>query len=220
MPESDIKHLSMRTKEQTKEKISDDVWNPYCQSKQQINEIALVELTGMDNDYIKQATIEQAAEILSHSFPDSYGDCGKEEVIKCLQAEKICIVAIEDNKVVGLVGAMPQYGITAWELHPLVVHKEYRGKGIGSSLCYELERQLKDKGCLTIYLGSDDESNSTTLADTNLFEDTYEKIKQIRNLSNHPYEFYEKIGYKIIGVIPDANGLGKPDIWLGKSLVR
>ena len=60
----------------------------------------------------------------------------------------------------------------------------------------------------------------TTLANTNLFDDLYSKIKNIRNLERHPYEFYQKIGYQIVGVIPDANGLGKPDIWLAKSLVR
>ena len=35
----------------------------------------------------------------------------------------------------------------------------------------------------------------------------------------HPYEFYVKMGYKIVGVIPDANGIGKPDIWMAKRVI-
>ena len=119
-----------------------------------------------------------------------------------------------------MVGAIPQYGITAWELHPLAVSKKWQGQGIGTKLCTALENELKNCGCCTIYLGSDDEFDKTTLANTNLFDDLYSKIKNIRNLERHPYEFYQKIGYQIVGVIPDANGLGKPDIWLAKSLVR
>jgi hypothetical protein len=34
------------------------------------------------------------------------------------------------------------------------------------------------------------------------------------------YEFYQKQGYVIVGVMPDANGLGKPDILMAKSVVR
>jgi aminoglycoside 6'-N-acetyltransferase I len=33
-------------------------------------------------------------------------------------------------------------------------------------------------------------------------------------------EFYQKQGFVIIGVMPDANGLGKPDILMAKSVVR
>lgn len=174
----------------------------------------LVELKKENVEYINQA-----AELLANTF-SCYSDCGKEEVLGCLQEGKVCIVALVDNRVVGMVGAMPQYGITGWELHPLAVRAEAREKGIGTNLCRELERILKEKGCITIYLGSDDETGSTTLANTDLFVDTYEKIKNIRNLSNHAFEFYQKVGYKIVGVIPDANGIGKPDIWLAKSLVR
>jgi hypothetical protein len=47
-----------------------------------------------------------------------------------------------------------------------------------------------------------------------------EGFASIRNLKHHPYEFYQKLGYQIVGVIPDANGPGKPDILMAKSLIR
>lgn len=164
--------------------------------------------------------MEQGVELLKEAFPESYKECADEEIKKMLAVERVLIVALDNDRLIGFVGAIPQYGTTAWELHPLVVEKEHRLNGIGTRLCYELERVLKEKGCLTIYLGSDDENESTTLSNTNLFEGTFDKIDNIKNIKNHPFEFYQKIGYKIVGVIPDANGLGKPDIWMAKSLAR
>jgi aminoglycoside 6'-N-acetyltransferase I len=37
-------------------------------------------------------------------------------------------------------------------------------------------------------------------------------------LRGHPYEFYQKMGFAIVGVMPDANGIGKPDIYMAKRL--
>lgn len=161
----------------------------------------------------------QAAALIKQAFPHSYSECSEEEISKCLEEDRVAVAAIDGETLLGFVGAIPQYGITAWELHPLVVDEKHRSKGIGTKLCITLEKILKEKGCLTIYLGSDDEFNSTTLSNTNLFQDTFQKINDIKNINKHPFEFYTKIGYQIVGVIPDANGIGKPDIWLAKSLV-
>jgi aminoglycoside 6'-N-acetyltransferase I len=38
------------------------------------------------------------------------------------------------------------------------------------------------------------------------------------NPGTHQSGFYLKMGYKIIGVMPDANGKGRPDIYFGKRL--
>ncbi len=77
---------------------------------------------------------------------------------------------------------------------------------------------MRDQGGITIYLGTDDEDNMTSLSNTDLYPNVVEHIAHIRNLRRHPYEFYQKLGYVIVGVIPDANGMGKPDIIMAKRV--
>lgn len=162
--------------------------------------------------------IKEAAELLIESFPHSYSDCAEEEMKKILGDKRIAIMAVEDGHLLGFIGAIPQYGVTGWELHPIVVRKSNQFKGIGSLLLKALEEEVRNNGGVTIYLGTDDEFGKTSLSDTDLFEDTYAKIEHITNYNKHPYEFYQKMGYKIVGVIPDANGIGKPDIWMAKRV--
>lgn len=164
--------------------------------------------------------IYEAAAILVEAFPHSWQSMSEavEEVEECLEEKKIAFVAVEDGHVIGFIGTMPRYGTTGWEMHPLAVAKVHRGKGVGSSLVKSIEKEVLLQGGVMIYLGSDDEFGSTSLSNCDLFENTYEKISNIKNLKNHPFEFYQKQGYKIVGVFPDANGIGKPDIWLAKRL--
>lgn len=162
----------------------------------------------------------QSAELLREAFPEAYGENPEEEVRSILQEERIAVKAVFKGELIGLVGAIPQYGNTGWELHPLVVKKELRGKGVGGKLVLFLEEKVAESGGLTLYLGTDDETGATSLSEGDLFQDPFRKIAEIRNYKGHPYEFYQKMGYIIIGVLPDANGIGKPDIWMAKSLVR
>jgi aminoglycoside 6'-N-acetyltransferase I len=34
----------------------------------------------------------------------------------------------------------------------------------------------------------------------------------------NPLAFYQRVGFEIVGVIPDANGPGKPDILMAKRV--
>ncbi len=77
---------------------------------------------------------------------------------------------------------------------------------------------MRARGGITIFLGSDDEDGMTSLAGVDLYPDVAGHIASIRNLKRHPYQFYQKLGYTIVGVIPDANGPGKPDILMAKRI--
>ena len=98
--------------------------------------------------------------------------------------------------------------------------KEYQGRGFGRLLVQALENEVSARGGVMIYLGSDDETGTTSLYGADLYEDTFGKLASIQNTGGHPFPFYEKLGYKIVGVFPDANGIGKPDIWMAKRIAR
>ncbi len=164
-----------------------------------------------------QVLLREAANLLAEAFPHCYGDCTAEDMEEYLEDERILLMAVEDGHLAGLVGAMPQYDC-AWELHPLAVRKNCQHRGIGTMLVRALEKECAQRGVLTIYLGTDDEFWQTSLSGTDLFEDTYNKIQNIKNLKGHPFEFYQKLGYQIVGVIPDANGKGKPDIFMARRI--
>lgn len=173
----------------------------------------------------KKNHIRQMAELLLLGFREHWPtawanlEAAIEEAEAAAQPEKILRLAVnEQGTVLGWIGGISEYDGAAWELHPLVVHPDHQGQGIGQALVADLEAQVRARGGLTIYLGSDDEDDMTSLSNANLYERLWEQIAQIKNLKRHPYEFYQKQGYSIVGVIPDANGPGKPDILMAKKI--
>ena len=170
--------------------------------------------------------IEQGAEILSLAFAEHWTDAwadiadGIEELETMSSGKNFCRIALIEERVVGLIGGIPEYDGNVWELHPLAIHPDFQGQGIGRALVLDFERCVTEKGGLTIKLGSDDEDDMTSLSNVDLYDNLPEKIANIQNFKNHPYTFYQKMGYSIIGVIPDANGIGKPDIIMGKRVVN
>jgi aminoglycoside 6'-N-acetyltransferase I len=169
--------------------------------------------------------IGQAAQLLVDAFREHWPDAwptleeGWKEVHEMLESERICRAAVDkQGNLLGIIGGIPGYDGHVWELHPLAVQPSRQGQGIGRALVEDFEEQVRSRGALTITLGSDDEDSMTSLVDVDLFENLWEKIRDIRNLKNHPYEFYQKMGYVITGVVPDANGIGKPDILMAKRI--
>ena len=171
-----------------------------------------------------EPALQQAAVVLVAGFKDNPAYVPDIEsalvvVRKAVQPGRICRVALDENEVVvGWVGGISGYGGLAWELHPLVVDPVHQGRGVGQALVADLEERVRERGGLTVHLGTDDEDYSTSLSGTDLYPDVLRHLAGIRNLRRHPYEFYQKLGYVIVGAIPDANGFGKPDILMAKRV--
>lgn len=166
--------------------------------------------------------LEQAAWLLVEEFTEPYGwptiELAREEAASVIR-EGFARAMIESGAVLGWVGGLPEYHGRVWELHPIVVRPQRRRQGIGRALVGAFEEEASRRGALTATLGTDDDSGMTSLADVDLYRDVPRQIAELRDLGRgHPFLFYQQLGYVVTGVLPDANGRGRPDIYMSKAL--
>ena len=114
---------------------------------------------------------------------------------------------------------MREYRGRVFELHPLVVRGDKQRMGIGGALIEAISAAAKERGGLTLRLGADDERpvGETSFANVDLYDDLPTRIREF-DPGTHQSAFYMKHGFKVVGVMPDANGRGRPDIFMAKSL--
>lgn len=182
----------------------------------------IIDLRPTDGRLIRQVA-EMLVAAFAESAPDAWPDLPSalDEVRESFGDGRISRVALDEHgDAIGWVGAITEYDGNAWELHPLVVWPSLQRGGIGRALVADLEQQVRRRGGITISLGTDDQSCQTSLGGVDLYPNVWEHIAAIRNLGGHPYEFYQKLGFVITGVLPDANGPGKPDIFMAKRVTK
>jgi aminoglycoside 6'-N-acetyltransferase I len=169
------------------------------------------------------ARIEAAARMLHAAFSPlgawtTMADA-RQEVVDSISPDRVSRVAVTpDGEVVGWIGAIRQYDGLVWELHPIVVDETQRRRGIGRALVTDLEAVVTARGGLTLWAGSDDLAGETSLGGTDLYAALPEAMGAVQSWGRHPLPFYRRLGFHVIGVMPDANGRGRPDIFLGKRL--
>jgi aminoglycoside 6'-N-acetyltransferase I len=169
-------------------------------------------------------TREAAARLLVEHFDEPHGwsnPASASEELSCVIANGFARAILDAGIVVGWVGGLPEYMGRVWELHPIVVHRQYRLRGIGRTLVNLFETEAAKRGALTLTLGTDDDSGMTSLSGVDLYVDLPRYLAELRDLGRrHPFLFYQKLGFTVSGVMPDANGVGRPDIYMSKRVSR
>ena len=169
------------------------------------------------------ARIEDAARLLHTAFSPlgvwtTLAEA-REEVVQSLGPDRISRIAFAtDGAVLGWIGAIREYDGLVWQLHPIVVDEAWRRHGVGRALVLDLEAILTARGGLTLWAGSDDLAGETSLGGVDLYPALPATLDTVRSWGHHPLPFYRRLGFHVIGVMPDANGRGRPDIFLGKRL--
>jgi len=184
---------------------------------------AFATVTTIPFDTTSPAQREQAAAILVRALahvPSAWRDIpsARLEVASfTADPERMAFAAVDAGNLVGWIGAI-RHSATAWELHPLVIAPPHQGRGHGTALVKALEGVARRAGVCTIWLGSDDDFGGTNLFGTDLYPDVLEKLSRLASTGRHPYLFYRRLGYTVVGVLPDADGFGKHDILMAKRI--
>jgi aminoglycoside 6'-N-acetyltransferase I len=165
---------------------------------------------------IRAAMVLAIAALLSAPAHASRSCLDKNEAARTWPSRVLAID--DDGSVAGWIGGAPQYDGHVWELHPLVVDEAMRGRGYGRTLVNDVECFAADNGALTMVLGTSDEVGRTTLTGQDLFLDVIAALRDLKPTGAHPLGFWQRVGYTVVGVIPDAEGPGKPTILLAKRI--
>lgn len=187
-----------------------------------MGKIHIVDLSVLDAGQ-RFDTAQVIVAAFAQDYPDAWPtvESALEELDMLERDGEAALVAFDANgQPAGVVGALEMYDGNVWEVHPLAVRPDLARQGIGSALVAALEARAAQAGVLTLYVGSDDQSATTSLGGLDLYPDVLAHLQAITDRKGHPFLFYQKLGFVLSGVIPDANGFGKPDIFLSKRVKR
>jgi aminoglycoside 6'-N-acetyltransferase I len=168
--------------------------------------------------------LQQAAHVLRDAFTGTPSDFAQSAVadaevnLLIADPERGAMAALEGDDLLGWIGWVHAYS-HAWELHPLAVHPNHQRRGIGKLLVKELEQRARTAGILTLTLGADDEHGGTSLYGVDVFPGVLSHAAAVEPITRHPLAFYRNLGFEVVGLLPDVNGFGKPDILLAKRLL-
>jgi aminoglycoside 6'-N-acetyltransferase I len=169
----------------------------------------------------------QAADEVAAFLPPCFARWGylpsvaaaRAEVLDSLGPARLSRVAVgEDGRVLGWYGGIREYDGRVWELHPMAVRPDHQRRGIGRMLMADFEARVRERAGSTVVLVTDDVDGATTAHGLDLYPEIWRHIRDLRVLADHPVGFYQRCGYVVYGLLPDASGRGKPGVLMAKRL--
>ena len=140
------------------------------------------------------------------------------EVLESLQPGRNSIALVDASRApIGWIGFEPQ-GARVWEIHPIAVRVAEQGKGHGRALVAHVETLAREQGILTLFASTSDEVGATSLSNVDLYADPFGAMAEARWQGSHACEFWRRVGFRLVGVLPDAEGEGKPSIHFAKRV--
>jgi putative acetyltransferase len=178
--------------------------------------VSLAELSEEQRELLAAVAYRAARRHAPEWLPDL--SAAREEIDEALEPDVFSRVALDAAGIpLGYAAVKHQYG-RLWELHPLVVDPDHQGRGHGRRLVAAIEEIVAERGGLTVWVGTSDETNATSLTGVDLYADPMTAIRSLAVHGRHAISFWQRVGYCIVGVAPDAEGHGRPSIHLARRV--
>ena len=176
----------------------------------------------IDLNIADEALVERLAAITFKAFqkpapgwlPDI--DAARRQVVDAGSAGRLGRVLVDDGVPQGWIGIIRRRYL--WEIHPIAVAKDAQGKGTGTALVEDAAQLAKKAGALTLYASTSDETGATNLSGADLYDNPSSAIANIQAHARTPYRFWQNVGFTVVGLLPDAEGAGKPAIHLARRV--
>jgi aminoglycoside 6'-N-acetyltransferase I len=176
----------------------------------------------IDLDITDSPTVERLSAITFEAFQENAPEWlptleqARKQVIGADSAGRLGRVFLIDGQPAGWIGVIKRRHL--WEIHPIAVALEHQYNGCGHRLVEDVAAIAKRAGVLTLLAGTSDEVGTTNLFAADLYADPATSIRNIHAIGRSPYRFWENAGFTVVGLIPDAEGRGKPAIQLARRL--
>jgi aminoglycoside 6'-N-acetyltransferase I len=177
----------------------------------------IVDLDARDGDIV-----ERLASITHEAFRENSPDwvptidLARDQVLQAAGHGRLGRVLMVQGEPAGWIGLIT--GRYVWEIHPLVVAIEHQSQGFGHLLVDDVAEIAREGGGLTLFAGTSDEVGTTSLFGTDIYTDPVGAIRDLEVTGRNPVRFWRSAGFKIVGLMPDAEGIGKPSIYLARRL--
>lgn len=178
----------------------------------------IVDLLPSDEDHVNEI-----AQFLYECFrkyaPEWVPDlesCKKEIQESFQPGRRSRVLLTEDGRAAGWIGAITDEHL--WEIHPIAVSPQDQRLGYGRMLVTDFISLAKESGAVAVWAGTSDETHSTSFSRIDLYRNASTALENFNAPEDHPVNFWSKVGFSLVGVMPDEEGLGKPGIHFAKRI--